>query len=188
MTRAQLHICFIDKQPSVEIDQILQLNVQSVFDSNVCRFTDLGSSLWDWYEQAQEYHENGVYDKAIKYYQKSGECATIQDIIECQIGLAESERNYNKLIKYALLKGDVSLASKYQNENTVLAEVKDLVSWFTSPTVKTGILDIIKKNYEDFSQEEQKLIYSLIRKKLRNEAKVLSTISIVAKGVDYNDR
>ena len=188
LTRAQLHICFIDKQPIVEIDQILQLNVQSVFDSNVCRFTDLGSSLWDWYEQAQEYHENGVYDKAIKYYQKSGECATIQDIIECQIGLAESERNYNKLIKYALLKGDVSLASKYQNENTVLAEVKDLVSWFTSPTVKTGILDIIKKNYEDFSQEEQKLIYSLIRKKLRNEAKVLSTISIVAKGVDYNDR
>ena len=86
------------------------------------------------------------------------------------------------------MKGDISLAAKYQNENTVLAEVKELVSWFTLPTAKTGILGVVKKNYEDFSQEEQKLIYSLVKKKLRSEAKELSTISIVAEGVAYNDR
>ena len=188
MTRAQLHICFIDRQPVLEIDKILQLNVQNDFDPNACRFTDLGSSLRDWYEQAKEYHENGVYDKAIKYYQKSGDYATIQDIIECQIGIAETKRDYNKLIKYALLKGDVSLAVKYQNENTVLSELKELVSWFTGPTIKTGILNMVKNNFNDFSQEEQNLIYSLVKKKMRNEAKELSMISFVAKGDAYNDK
>lgn len=188
LTRAQLHICFIDRQPVLEIDQILRLNVQSDFDPNVCRFTDLGSSLWDWYEQAQEYHENGVYDKAIKYYQKAREYATIYDIIECQIGLAEIQKDYNKLIKYALLKDDVSLAVKYQNESDVMLELKKLVSWFTEPISKTGVLEMVKKNFNNFSQEEQNLIYSLVKKKLRNEAKELSMISIVAEGVDCNDK
>ena len=187
LTRAQLHICFIDRQPVREIDKVLNLNVQNEFDPVTCRFTDLGSSLWDWYEQAQEYRENGVYDKAIKYYQKSGECANIQDIVECQIALAENQRDYNKLIKYAILKGDLSLAMKYQEEKNVSSDIKEMISWFVSPTTKTGISQMVKKQFDDFSQEEISLLSSRIKEKLRNEARQILQTSVVAKGVDCDE-
>lgn len=186
LTRAQLHICFMDKHPVSEIDDVLKMEAYDDFDAEACRFIDLGSSLWDWYEQAREYHENGVYDKAIKYYQKSGEYANKEDILECRIGMAEFERDYNALIKYALLKGDISMAQKHQDEPSVSSRLKEMITWFTSPTTKTGVLDMIKENFKDFPQEELSLIYSLAKRKLREEAGELATYSIVAEGVKYD--
>ena len=186
LTRAQLHICFMDRHPVHQMDDVLRMELLTTFDADACRFTDLGTSLWDWYEQAREYHENGEYEKAIKYYQKSGDCAKRSEIIECQIGLAESQRNYDKLIKYALLNENISLALKYREENSVSLEVKELVSWFVLPTTKVGVIDMIKKNFKGFTQEEQMIILSLAKKKLRDEAKELSIVSVLAEGVSYD--
>ena len=185
LTRAQLHICFIDQSPVAEIDSILKIEEHTDFDAEVYRFTDLGSSLWDWYEAAQEHHENGIYDKALKYYQKAGEYASKQNIIECQIGIAELNRDYNSLIKYALLNDDIFLAEKYLRETVVSDELKDFVKWFTLPTTRAGISTMIEHLFEEFTQEDKELMYSHVKKKLRNEAKELAKLSIIAEGVAY---
>ena len=186
LTRAQYHICFLDRSPIPQIDSLLDLKVQPVFDAQKCYFTTLGNSLWDWYEQAKTHHENGVYEKAIKYYRKSGEYATQRDIIECQIGLAEANKDYVNLVKYALLIEDFSLAQKYINENTISAELKSLVEWFLAPTTRPGIIKLINANYNNFSQEDREYLYLMAKTKMRNEIKDLLNLSIIAGGIPYD--
>lgn len=183
LTRAQLHICFMDKSPVDEIDKLLNLDFHNCFDADSCRFTDLGNSLWDWYAQAREYHNNGIYDKAIMYYKKSGECASKNEIIECQIGNAELQRDYVSCIKYALLNGNISLAQKYKNHESVSDELKTLIDWFAETTTEVGITKLIEHNFNDFSEEDLMMLYSVVKKKLQVEAQELSALSIIPKGV-----
>jgi hypothetical protein len=91
------------------------------------------------------------------------------------------------LIKYAILKGDFSLAMKYQEEKNVSSDIKELISWFLSPTTKTGILEMANKCFDGFSKEEIDLLCSHIKKKLRNEAREIFMTSVVPKGVDYDE-
>ena len=100
--------------------------------------------------------------------------------------MAEQERDYNTLIKYALLKGDISLVQKYQDEPSVSLKLKEMIAWFALPANKTGVIDMINENFRNFSQEEQTLIYSLVKKKLRKEASEMAVYSIVAEGVIYD--
>jgi hypothetical protein len=169
LTRAQLHICFVDQNPVQKIDEVLGLEKYSVFNAEDCRFTDLGTSLQDWYEQAKLHRENGNYSTAIKYYQKSGDYACPQDFYSCYIGEAEINRDYVNLIKYALLNSNLSLALKYVGKSNIPTVLKDLVNWFDSPVEKTGIIKLINKNFKDFSKEDCDRIYTMAREKLREE-------------------
>ena len=179
LTRAQLHICFVDQNPVLKIDETLGLKTYDEFNVEECRFTDLGTSLQEWYEQAKLLHENGNYSAAIKYYQKSGDYAQPEDFYSCYIGEAEAKRDYTNLIKYALLNENFSLAMKYIDMSTIPVELNELVLWFKSPVVKRGIVKLINKNFKGFSHEDRDRIYLMAKKKLREEAIDVLGLSII---------
>lgn len=183
LTRAQLHICFVDQNPVTPVDEVLGLVTKSKFNAEECYFTDLGNSLQDWYAQAKLHRENGNYSAAIKYYKKAGECAKQEDFFECYIGEAESKRDYANLIRYAILNNNFSLAKKYMEDSSVPAALNKLVKWFDSPTKTTGIVKLIDQNYKGFSQEDRDRVYAMAKKKLREEAIDILGISIAVGGM-----
>ena len=186
LTRAQYHMCFIDNTPIEKIDSILQLTLHNTFDVDQCYFSDLGNSLWDWYEQAHKHHENGAYDKAIKYYLKAGEYASPKDIRDCQIGAAKIKKDYNNLVKYALINSDIELAKKYGDEEGVSSEIRSIVEWLDAPITKAGIVELITKNFSDSTQEDIDALFNQVKTKIRKEAKDMSNVSILAGGVPYD--
>ena len=183
LTRAQLHICFMDQTPVPQIDEVMGLHALEAFDAEECHFTDLGNSLEDWYEQARIHRENGNYSAAIKYYQKSGDYAKPEDFYACYIGDAEAKRDYVRLIQYALLNQNFSLANQYVDDPAVPASIKELVVWFSSPVKKSGIVALIDDSFKEFSQQERDRIYLMAKQKLREEAVDVLGLSICAGGM-----
>ena len=161
LSRAQLHVCFIDKNHVNEVDKIMKLNVLNTFSPEICNFTDLGSSLEDWLDQAKEYHSNGAYDKALKYYLKAGFHASKEDIYECKAEIALSKNDFTKAILYFIIQGDISSCNKYINEKSVSQELKEYVKFITKKTAVKDIVSIVKKLTFDFEDEEKEYFYSL---------------------------
>ena len=75
------------------------------------------------------------------------------------------------------------LAQKYKNHESVSDELKTLIDWFAETTTEVGITKLIEHNFNDFSEEDLMMLYSVVKKKLQVEAQELSALSIIPKGV-----
>lgn len=170
LTRAQYHVCFMDKHIIPEVDDYIGLNQFKEFAPSNMYFDTLGDSLWDWYEMAEELRANGEYERALQYYQKSGEFASADDIVQCNIGSAERNKDFDSLIKYYLLLGNQAKAKQYINEPTVNKHTVKLFECFDNPLKSGSIINLVDTVYAGFSSDNRNAVYSNILKKMQTLA------------------
>lgn len=162
VTRAQLHLCFVDEYSENHIDDAFGLPNILAFNADELYLNTLSNSVEIWYEQANILKANGDYARALKYYAMSGSFVNQKDIYECKAEVAEKEKNFEEAIKYNLLLGDIERAVKNSKEANVSKEVLEVV-YALSGNYKyfANLSKLISIVYKSFEEEDRINIYKM---------------------------
>lgn len=185
ITRARKLLCFIDEKTIKGLESCLKLKPEENFDSDLLHFSELDASLAGWINQAREYKNKGMYEIALKYYDIAKSEAEPNEIYDCHIGLAEEKLDYEKAVKYCILK--YSLKNKKNNDlinrmKNDLSQIENnkslsiLVSLLSgSLNLFSNLASVIEEEFKDFPENERNSVSELFLEDL--ELKLLDSIS-----------
>ena len=122
-----------------------------------------------WAKQADDFKLQGKYSVAIQYYQKAKDMADPADILDCNIYIAEENREYELAVKYCILmlalKDSENIRRRLQQNAKLVRNNPNIGMLADFLLEKTNNIEdisrIIREEFEIFSSAEQHSVIQL---------------------------
>ena len=140
ITRAKDYLCLLEQENTTELvlDEIEKYAKQPIkftnittFDENQMYITALSNQAMDWLASAEANFLNGLYDVALKHYERAN--AKKEKIALCKAELFAQENNFIEALKQFLVADYKEGLNRYQKEAGNETDLQKLVKFFLYP-------------------------------------------------------